>query len=699
MWVIPSAVSLLYISALRGAGSFREVTADSISPAGDSAGRFEGHTSTLNSLQREPPGVTGTRPYRSRLLGRVLVAAVLVGLVVLAGAFLVDAGERQPDPVSFDRAIGFDLPEEDDRALEERGLTVPRVQVFYSQYPYVVGYEGVERAVDVMDDPAHTQQYGYPLTMYVSDYTGTGVEITEDGYLDAEGEPGWVSADDAQFVLDSGARTTVSETIVPFADESAARSFAQRHGGTVADWSTVESRDVQLSDASAVRATVPEQRASADERVANVTPVLDRPVSTVVGEDAPTVQAAVAAAAPETTVLVPPGTYEEQVTVDRPVTLRGAGATLRGDGNGTVVRVTHDRAALSGLSIAGIGESIRDEGANVTDGWDEQVEVAYGHSDAGIHVVDAAGVYIHDVDIETPTSGVVFRDSPDSVVDGLDLVGTETPREGFMGVLSIRSALVVQNSRFEGGRDGVYLHRGEGSVVRNNTFLDNRFGVHLMYTSGALVDGNVARGQSSAGIVIMTSPARNAVVENDVRYATEGIIPTGSRSYVADNVLAHNEFGLMTGTTQSVFERNVLYSNGVGARSGSTIPSNVVRRNDFVANDEHAITGMGPLRVWTDGATGNYWEGAQGYMTESILDSYSPTNPTERQFNRTDGATTIAASPAATALAEIRATSPGLRRGNIVDTAPLADPVSPGVLEDLHDTPERRPPDGESNDD
>ena len=214
------------------------------------------------------------------------------------------------------------------------------------------------------------------------------------------------------------------------------------------------------------------------------------------------------------------------------------------------------RAALSGLSIAGIGGSIRDESANVTDGWDEQVEVAYGHSDAGIHVVDAAGVYIHDVDIETPTSGVVFRDAPDSVVDGLDLVGTEAPRDGFMGVLSIRSALVVQNSRFEGGRDGVYLHRGEGSVVRNNTFLDHRFGVHLMYTSSTLVADNVARGQVSSGVVVMTRPTGNAIVGNDVRAASGGIFVGGAHNYVARNVVTDTDRAYVTYGVQSNVARN-----------------------------------------------------------------------------------------------------------------------------------------------
>lgn len=642
--------------------------------------------------------MTDGQLYGSRLAGRVLVAVALVGLLVVAGAFLVDAGDGQPEPVPFERSISFDLPGEDVRAFDERNLSVPQVQVFYSQYPYVVGYEGVERAVDVMGRPAHTQQYGHPMTVYVSDYSGTGVEVTEEGYLDPGNDPDWVSADEAWFVLDSEARTTVSKTIVPFGDEAAAQSFADSHGGRVARWSTVESLDVELPDASAAQAAVPEQRAHAEAVVANATPLLDREVSTVVGEDAPTIQAAVDAAEPGTTVVVPPGTYAEQVTVDRPVTLRGEGATVRGDGNGTVVEVTHDRAALTGLSITGIGESIRDEDANTTDKWDQNVETAYGHSDAGIHVVDAEGVYIHNLTIETSTSGVVFRDSPDGVVDELTLEGTEQPQDGFMGVLSIRSALVVQQSTFEGGRDGVYLHRGDGTVVRNNTFLENRFGVHLMYTSETLVDGNVARRQSSAGIVIMTVPTQNAVVNNDVRYSTEGIIPTGSRSYIAGNVLAYNENGLMTGTTQSVYERNVVYGNELGARTGVTVPSNILRRNDFVANDEHVSTGMGPLRVWTDGSTGNYWDGAQGYMTETVIDSYSPTDPTEKKLHRTDGAVTLAASPAATALSEIRATSPGLRRGNVVDTSPLASPASPGVIADLREAPADPPPEGETDD-
>lgn len=610
---------------------------------------------------------------------------VLVALVGSVGVFLVDASGQQPDPVSFERTASFDIPTEDKRVLEDRGLSLPRVQVFYSQYPYVVGYEGVERAIDIMEDPEHSQQFGHATTIYVSDYAGTGLELTGEGFLDAERDAGWVNVDEAWFVLDTGARTPVSETIVPFSDERDARAFAERHGGSVTHWSSLDADDIELSDAAAVRAIVPERQRGADQRLAAVGPALDRPVSVVVGEDAPTIQAAIEMAPAATTVLVPPGIYNEHVTVDRPVTVSGDGATVRGDGTGTVVNVTHDGAALTGLRITGIGNTTNPVPTNTTDDWDGIVEAAYGHGDAGIHVRDAAEVYLHNLSIVTPASGVIYSDSPDGVVDTVTVSGVDRPTDGFMRIVSIRSRLVIQKSVFEDGRDGTYLHRADGSVIRNNTFRGNRFGVHLMYTSNALIADNTIRNLRSAGVAIMTNPTGNAVVDNDIRRAA-GITVVGSRSYIAGNVIAYNERGLLTGTTQSLYEQNVVYGNELGIRSGSTIPSNTVRENDFVANDNHANAGVGPLRVWADGGTGNYWEGAHGGRTRVIpAGGYSPTDPLERRFHQTDGAVTLAASPAATALAQVRTTSAGLRQGNIVDTAPLAEPASPDVVKALRE--------------
>lgn len=625
--------------------------------------------------------------YGDSRVSRALIVVTLIGAVVHTGAFVVDTGNAKPAPVPFTETTSFDLPDEDRLRLEERSLSIPRAQVFYSQYTYVVGYEGVERAVDALQQPEHHQQFGRPLTIYVSDYAGSDLALTDEGYLAPEREPRWVSADDAWFVVGSDAKTTVSEAIVPFSDEGAAHAFADEYGGEVLAWSAVRSYDVDLTDAAAVRETVPRLQHSADERVGLGEELIERDTSIVVGEDEPTVQAAVDAAPPNTTVLVPEGTYEEHIEIDAPVTLRGENATLRGNNSGTPITVAHDDVAVTGVTVTGVGDRTRPEDAEGRGEWDDIVDVGYGRSDAGIRVTNASRVYVHDVAVETPTSGVLLRDSTGVVVNELAFEGTSDPLDGFMGVLSIRSRVVVQNSVFDGGRDAVYLHRAPESVIRNNTFLGNRFGVHFMYTSDSLIADNVARNQTIAGITIMTSPARNAVVGNDIRHATDGILPGGSRSYVAENVVAYNGRGIMTGTRQSLYEHNVLYGNEVGMQSGSALPSNEIRANDFVANDIHAEAGIGPLRVWTDGDRGNYWDGAYGGRTGATLDrSYSPTDPVERRFHRKASAITLAESPTARALSEIRATSPGLRRGSIVDTAPLAEPASPEVLAELEDT-------------
>ena len=194
----------------------------------------------------------------------------------------------------------------------------------------------------------------------------------------------------------------------------------------------------------------------------------------------------------------------------------------------------------------------------------------------------------------------------------------------------------------------------------------------------------------------MTTPTRNAVVGNDVRDAQNGIIPGGTRTYIADNVVANNQRGLTTGATESLYENNVVFGNDVGVSTGTIRPTNRLVNNDFVRNDVHVEAGVGPLRIWTHDGTGNYWEGAAG-PAQSSTRTYTPTNPIEGQMHHHGAARTLADSPAAQSLSAIRDTSPGLRGGDVIDTAPLAAPAQPEVLADLgyrHGTIQR----GESDD-
>ncbi|WP_251343457.1 NosD domain-containing protein [Haloplanus halophilus] len=615
------------------------------------------------------------------------VAAATCTLLLLGaslGAFAVDLGSARPDPVAYGETVKLGVASEAERVAEHRGASVPRVEVFYSQYQYVIGYAGVAEAVAALDDPGRERQFGYPLAVYVSDYAGRSPRCADDGTLRTATNPDWVSVTDARFVVGSDAQVAGNPVVVPFSTAADAVAFADGCGGRVVDWDGLRRDPPPATAAAGVRATVDDRRDSADRRAAAARELLDREVSVVVGRDAPTIRAGIEAAPPNTTVVVPPGRYAERVVVNRSLTLRGRGATLDGGGNGTVVDVRADDVAVTGFTIRGVGNATRANGsAEGSDDWDARIQRGYGAGDAGVAATNVSRLYVRNVTIHTPANGVRLRRVPGAVVEGLTVYGSAEWLDGFMGVVAMHDPVVVQDSRVQGGRDGVYLHRAAGTVVRNNTFLDQRFGVHLMYTSDTLIADNVARGQASSGVIVMTRPSGNAIVGNDVRDASGGIFVGGADSYVADNVVADTDRGLVTYATRTTFTGNVAYDNAVGFAASTVVPSNRVYGNDFVANDRHATAGPGPLRIFTHEGRGNYWEGAYDTTlgeSRTLDRAYSPTDPLDRRLHRTDAAMTLSASPTIRGVRALRGTTPGFRKASIVDTAPLARPANPELL-------------------
>lgn len=620
---------------------------------------------------------------RSRTTWLLAAAVVVLGVV---GLFIVDVGSTSPDPVDFDRTVSMGLAFDDEIGLED-GVELPRVQVFYSQYQYVTGYYGVERFVEGQREPTHVQRFGYPLAIYVTDYGGADLELTEDGHPNPGGATGWVDAGEAAYVVGSEARVPAGETVVPFGDRADAEAFTEEYGGVVLSWDEVLETEFDVDDASTVRERVEDQHRSADELVAGSRELLDRPETAVVGEDADTIQEAIDAAGANETVVVPGGTYEESVVIDRPLTLRGDGdVTIDGGGTGSVVTLEAERAAVVGIELVGVGEETGDELAvdhhpddDVDEEqWEAELEGAYGQGDAGVLASDAEGVLIEDVTIETPANGVLLRYSPDAVVRNVTVYGTENWRDGYMGVVAIHSPGVIEGSTFVDGRDAVYTHRADGIAIRGNYMEGGRMGVHFMHTSDALVAENHVRDQDNVGIYVMTGPERNAIVENEVVANPSGIRAEGSDTYVARNVIVGNQLGLRAEATNSIYEDNVVAGNIEGMQARSMLPTNRIVGNDFVDNVDHASGGpFAPLRVFTHDGRGNFWDGAIGATDGVVLErSYSPTHPVDQRLPDVDGTPTLARAPVIDAVATFEGTVPGMRDGEIVDTAPLCEPTN-----------------------
>ena len=654
-----------------------------------------------------------------------LTGGITVVLVVAGLSFaLTPVGGETFRPVDFADTVNMGGTGVDTRRADTEGFVLPRAEVFYSNYRYVVGYVGVGTVAGELGRDETRRQFGDPLVVHVSDFSTIAPTLTPEGYVVPERgrAVGWTPADRAHFVVDSDARIPSGPVVVPFSERADAEGFADAHGGTVVDWETLRERadgrpDVRVDS---FEASAENRHAWANRTVA-AADRHDRPVSVVVGEtggatpgapadaaSAPTIAAAVARAPPNTTVYVPPGTYDvDRIVLNCSVTLAGAGrapttgtgtaavdavdreadastTVLRGDGTGSVIVVRADGAAVSNLRIAGVGPvgSRGDERRNESADWDTAVQLAYGYGDAGIVLDGAAGASVTDVAIDTPASGVIARESPRSVLSDLRVRGADTPREGFMSVVLIGAPSVVEESTFRGGRDGVYTHRADGSVVRDNEITPGRYGVHEMYTSWSLVANNTVR-DAQAGVIVMTRPIGNLVVGNDVRAGTYGIVPAGSDSYYARNVVVGTEYGLGIAGDRNVFADNVVADNRVGARANEILPSNRIVRNDFVGNDRAAAATMGPLRTWSHRGLGNHWGPlpmADG-DDDGVYDrAYRPSGPVDARLGGTDGATTLARSPAAMALRRVQDTVSGLRQSGVVDVSARAEPFHPHVV-------------------
>jgi len=230
-----------------------------------------------------------------------VLAVLFAALLVSSAAFVVDVDANRPDPVAFEDTIRMGMTAAATVQADDRGVEIPRAEVFYSQYRYVVGYHGVATLVDELNREGHARQFGTPLAVYVSDYANASPEVGDDGLLRIPDSPSayvdWVAAEEAHFVVGSRATTPAGEAVVPFSERSAAEAFADEYGGEIHDWEAVRATDFGTGTATreAFREAVGERHRWADERVAESDGLLDRPVSVVVGEDAPTVAAALAA--------------------------------------------------------------------------------------------------------------------------------------------------------------------------------------------------------------------------------------------------------------------------------------------------------------------------------------------------------------------------------------------------------------------
>lgn len=551
------------------------------------------------------------------------LAVIVVGILLVASvSFAVDATGGIAKPVPFKGTNEGGLPSEATQIAEESDAVIPRAEAYFAQYPYVTGYDGIPYLINDLNEASTSREFGRVLTVYVSDFTGTGVYLDDSGTLSAtnEGNVSWVTATDAYFVVNSRARTTGNTTaVVPFSDRTAARRFADRYEGTVVQWDELRQRRFEGVDWTQRKweRTVEQRQQWANRTTSQRQTLRDRPVSVVVGTDAPNLSAAIARAPPNTTVRVPAGTYDvTNLTVGKPLTIAGAGPNqtrISGDRRASVFTVGAAQTAITDLSITGIGNR-SDTGRTLVSASATHYDLRqdYGRGAAGVVLNRATRSLVANVTIDTPTHGLRVRDSSGTVITDTTVYGppqaAQTAKNS-IAVSVMSSRIVVEDSKLYGGFHSFIILNTTGIVVRNIHAEGTVTGFHELYSSRGLVINSTFRDMFKS-IMSAIEGSANAAVGNDVRNTAVGIDFAGSRSYVTRNTVAHNRIGILIEGRGTLYTDNVVGYNHAGIQVGNPFPTNRITRNDFVGNDQHVeAEDENVLYVWTEAGRGNYWAG------------------------------------------------------------------------------------------
>jgi nitrous oxidase accessory protein len=387
-----------------------------------------------------------------------------------------------------------------------------------------------------------------------------------------------------------------------------------------------------------------------------------------------TLAAAIAGADPGDVLMLTGGAYQGPVTIDRTLTLAGDGtATIDGQGQGTVITITADDVALTGLHVTGSGKKNQD-------------------IDAGIKVVKGADrARIEGNRLTDNLHGVDVHGGKDTLVRNNSIEGRQNPRMNDRGngiYVWNSPGTVIEGNSVRWGRDGIFSNTSRKDVFRNNFFRDLRFAVHYMYTNDSEVSGNISIG-NHLGFAIMFSD-RVLVKDNlSLGDREHGIMLNfANGADVAGNLVRG-------GTKKCLFiynaHKNLIAGNrfegcGIGIHFTAGSERNMLTGNAFVGNQEQVKYVGTRAMEWSFEGRGNYWSDHPAFDLngDGIADgAYRPNDLMDHILWSQPAAALLTGSPAVQLVRWSQSSFPAILPGGVTDSHPLMQPLSIPVPDDI----------------
>jgi nitrous oxidase accessory protein len=299
------------------------------------------------------------------------------------------------------------------------------------------------------------------------------------------------------------------------------------------------------------------------------------------------------------------GVHHGDLVVKRPLSLRGqSGAVLQGSGNGTVLSIDTDDAAVENLVVRRSGHRHTSEDAGIkAKGHRNRIsnmrveETLFGILLGECHdcLLEGSHVEGYGDDSELRGDGIKLWESHGSTVRGCEVVHARD-----LVVWYTRHATLEDNT-VRHSRYGSHFMYAHDAVIRRSHFEDNVVGIFVMYSARLRVEDNVLAGaHGAAGIGLGFKDS------DDVTASRNWLVANTTGTYL-DNTPRTPDHPVL-------LEGNVLALNDVALRLHGADKGNgiALRGNDFRDNPTMVeVDGGGDAMGLT--ARGNHYSDYEGY--------------------------------------------------------------------------------------
>jgi parallel beta-helix repeat protein len=334
-----------------------------------------------------------------------------------------------------------------------------------------------------------------------------------------------------------------------------------------------------------------------------------------------TIQAAIDAAQPGNTVYVFNGTYNEDVLINKTITLTGENQNttiINGTGTISVVEITADWTNITDISVTNSGEDFNNAGVELFGADNCRIlnNNIYSNKGDGIRLSSSSNNYIINNTIYSNGQVGIYNwdDSIDNTIDN-NVISFNSEGINILSLFMEPTNIDIINNEISNNTgEAVYLIFSTHNQIRNNNISENGGGVFSLANSDDNeISGN--RFEQNGVAIWIDQTFSNNVMDNVITNNDDAIFLTQANSNViSSNIITSNNgygFNLWMSGVNDITDNMILYNNYGFELSDS--PYNNIYHNTIIGNNIQAQDNSAD-NLWNDTypSGGNFWSDYTG---------------------------------------------------------------------------------------